>query len=109
MKKHIANLTWLILFCLTTYYAYVYANGMIANLQDKRTFIELLIIAFLAGISASSLIHRMIISKTSNSLNMYKRELEKESIGSTESSARIKVLESKIQVLEKALQDALNK
>jgi hypothetical protein len=82
---------------------------MIANLQDKRTFIELLIIAFLAGISASSLIHRMIISKTSNSLNMYKRELEKESIGSTESSARIKVLESKIQVLEKALQDALNK
>lgn len=40
-------------------------------------------------------------------LNSYKRELEKESISSTESSSRVKVLESKIEVLEKALENAL--
>ena len=42
-----------------------------------------------------------------NALNSYKRELEKESISSTESSSRVKVLESKIEVLEKALENAL--
>ncbi len=40
-------------------------------------------------------------------INSYKRELEKESISSTESSSRVKVLESKIEVLEKALENAL--
>ena len=39
----------------------------------------------------------------------YKRELEKESIAGDEASAQIKVLESKIEVLEKALEQALNK
>jgi len=42
-----------------------------------------------------------------NTLNSYKRELEKESITSTESSSRVKVLEAKIEVLEKALENAL--
>ena len=40
-------------------------------------------------------------------INSYKRELEKESIASDESSAKVKVLESKIQVLEKALENAI--
>jgi hypothetical protein len=44
-----------------------------------------------------------------NKINSYKRELEKESVTSIESAARVKVLESKIQVLEKALENALNK
>ena len=39
----------------------------------------------------------------------YKRELEKESIAGDEASAQIKVLKSKIEVLEKALEQALNK
>ena len=40
-------------------------------------------------------------------LNSYKRELEKEAISSSENSSRVKVLESKIEVLEKALENAL--
>lgn len=39
--------------------------------------------------------------------NAYKRELEKGSISNTSSEAKIKVLENKITVLEKALDDAL--
>ena len=39
----------------------------------------------------------------------YKRELEKGSITNTSSEAKIKVLENKITVLEKALDDALKK
>ena len=46
---------------------------------------------------------------TSKKAKAYKRELEKESIAGTEASAQIKVLESKIEVLEKALQQALDK
>ena len=42
-------------------------------------------------------------------LKAYKRELEKSSITSDESDSKVKVLESKIEVLEKALKDALNK
>lgn len=42
-------------------------------------------------------------------LKAYKRELEKNSISSDESDSKVKVLESKIEVLEKALNDALNK
>ncbi len=45
----------------------------------------------------------------SRKLKVYKRELEKSSINSDESDSKVKVLESKIEVLEKALKDALNK
>ncbi len=45
----------------------------------------------------------------SRKLKAYKRELEKNSISSDESDSKVKVLESKIEVLEKALKDALNK
>jgi hypothetical protein len=41
-------------------------------------------------------------------LNIYQRKLEKESISSDENAAKVKVLESKIQVLEKALENAIN-
>ncbi len=45
----------------------------------------------------------------SRKLKAYKRELEKSSINTDESDSKVKVLESKIEVLEKALKDALNK
>jgi len=45
----------------------------------------------------------------SRKLKAYKRELEKSSISTDESDSKVKVLESKIEVLEKALKDALNK
>ena len=43
------------------------------------------------------------------SAKAYKRELEKESVASVEASSQVKVLEQKIEVLEKALKQALEK
>ena len=42
-----------------------------------------------------------------NKIKAYQRQLEKESISSDDNSARVKVLEQKIEVLEKALENAL--
>ena len=41
--------------------------------------------------------------------NAYKRELEKDSLSNTTNEAKIQVLENKITVLEKALDDALKR
>lgn len=50
------------------------------------------------------------LMRTINEKNTaYKRQLEKTSVSSTESSSRVEVLEAKIKVLEKALEDALKK
>ena len=49
------------------------------------------------------------LNSKNDKINSYKRELERESISSDEAGAKVKVLESKIQVLEKALENALNK
>ncbi|MBQ3310507.1 hypothetical protein IJG72_00365 [bacterium] len=45
----------------------------------------------------------------SRKLKNYKRELEKNSVLTDESDSKVKVLESKIKVLEKALDEALKK
>ena len=62
-------------------------------------------IGFLTGI----LLMNILLFVKNKKINSYKRQLEKESISSDENEARVKVLESKIQVLEKALENALKK
>lgn len=42
-------------------------------------------------------------------LNAYKRELEKSSVKKDSSSSQVKVLQAKVEVLERALKEALNK
>lgn len=64
---------------------------------------------FLCGsIIGMSLVGLKVNTKNST-INSYKRELEKESIVADENSSRVKVLEQKIEVLEKALENALGK
>lgn len=67
------------------------------------------ILLFVSGIIFGVFIMQFFLDRSSSALRAYKRELEKESISSTESSSQIKVLESKIEVLEKALKQALGK
>ena len=69
---------------------------------------KVLILLFTGGVTAGVLIMTFFLDKSESSLKMYKRELEKEFIAGTESSSQIKVLESKIEVLEKALKQALD-
>ena len=64
---------------------------------------------FISGFLLGILLLLIKMKFKNNKLSSYKRELEKELINSTENVAKIKVLESKIQVLEKALEKALNK
>ena len=62
---------------------------------------------FLKGFLFGIVLMLFFLKVKTSKLNTYKRELEKESIQSVESSSRVKVLESKIEVLEKALENAL--
>lgn len=64
---------------------------------------------FLFGFALGIFLMNLKLIVKNDKLNSYKRELEKESISSTENSSRVKVLESKIEVLEKALENALKK
>lgn len=64
---------------------------------------------FTIGLTVGVIATCIIWTKITKKINLYKRELEKESINSTEANSQVKVLEQKIEVLEKALQQALNK
>ena len=71
-----------------------------------KTYIIYAII-FLSGVLTGILLMGFKLKVKNSKLNSYKRELEKEAISSSENSSRVKVLESKIEVLEKALENAL--
>ena len=62
---------------------------------------------FISGIGIGIVLMFFKLNVKNDKINSYKRQLEKESISSDENSAKVKVLESKIQVLEKALENAL--
>ena len=66
-----------------------------------------LVITFVGGVVLGLLLMNFFIIIKNKKIDVYKRQLEKEAISSDENAARVKVLESKIQVLEKALENAL--
>ena len=66
-------------------------------------------ITFATGFILGILLMTIFIIVKNKKINVYQRKLEKESISSDENSAKVKVLEAKIQVLEKALENALNR
>ena len=66
-----------------------------------------LAVVFACGFLFGIFLMNLKVNVKNDKINSYKRELEKESIASSESSSRVKVLESKIEVLEKALENAL--
>lgn len=109
MKKHIITLFWLILFCTSAYFSYNIGLNIYKQFANPQALLETFSCIFIAGFAICATILNLLHTNTSESLNIYKRELEKESIDKTENSSRIKVLESKIQVLEKALDEALKK
>lgn len=64
---------------------------------------------FVLGVLTGIILMSVKLRLKNTKINTYKRELEKESISGSEAEARVKVLESKIEVLEKALEKALKK
>lgn len=66
------------------------------------------LIVFLSGIILGMCFVALKLNVKNAKIDTYKRELEKESITADENSSKVKVLEQKIEVLEKALENALN-
>lgn len=64
---------------------------------------------FISGVGIGIFLMFLKLNVKNDKINSYKRELEKESVVSDENSAKVKVLQSKIEVLEKALENALKK
>lgn len=98
MKKLLYGLLLLAISAFLLIYGYSSLTGKL-----------LLLCTFVSGMGFGMFLMFLKLNVKNDKLNSYKRELEKESIASDAHSARVKVLESKIQVLEKALDDALNK
>lgn len=95
MKKLI--LLFLILVSIVlAFYLYMSLTGNIAKVLE-----------FIVGAIFGILLMNIMILSKNKKISSYARELEKESIASTENSSKVKVLEAKIEVLEKALQNAL--
>ena len=65
------------------------------------------LLTFIAGSIVGILLMNLFLVVKDKKIMTYKRQLEKESISSDENAAKVKVLEAKIQVLEKALENAL--
>ena len=65
------------------------------------------LIIFFLGVFSVIFFFAPLYTSLKEKFNAYKRELEKGSISNSNGEAKIKVLENKITVLEKALEDAL--
>ena len=98
MKKNIYAFILVLLSTFLGWYSYAYLSGIY-----KLSGI------FISGVGYGIFFMLLRLNVKNKKLDSYKRELEKESISSDENLARVKVLESKISVLEKALENALKK
>ncbi len=98
MKQSLYGLLLLILSILSSWYSYTYLSG-----KSELAGI------FISGAGFGIFLMFLKLKVKNSKINLYKRELEKESVASDENIAKVKVLESKIKVLEKALENALQK
>ena len=69
----------------------------------------LILTVYIMGSWAAIFFVKPFLMKSKEKEGAYERRLEKTSVSNDESNAKVKVLENKIQVLEKALEDALKK
>ena len=111
MKKIVFFITNITLLALFVYIGY---NNMVALLAHNPNISHTeLYYVFLSTITISIVIGiylaKISFVKQQKKLLEYERELEKRGIARDESSSRVKILENKIDVLEKALKEALNK
>lgn len=71
--------------------------------------INIILAFFVAGLLAGIMWSMAFYFPVQKKLKEYQRQLEKTSVQSNEDSSKVEVLEAKIQVLEQALQSALEK
>ena len=86
--------------------------ALLMNLSPHTLTFDLAVytlIVFILGILSVVFFTAPLYFSLKEKYNAYKRELERGSISNTSAEAKIGVLENKITVLEKALDDALRK
>lgn len=101
----------IIIFAEFSYVGYSNFTALLAHnpkISYTELFYVLLTVATLSMVIGVYIMTFLNI-KREKKISEYKRELERRGIDRDESSSKVKVLESKIEVLEKALKDALNK
>ena len=84
--------------------------GAILNLTPQTFTMNMslyTLLVFILGELSAIFLFAPLYMSLKEKFNAYKRELEKGSISNTSAEAKIQVLENKITVLEKALDDAL--
>jgi len=69
----------------------------------------LILISVLVGAGIAGLESIAVVARLKEKNKNYRMEYEKSSLKTVENNDKVKILESKIEVLEKALKDALNK
>ena len=109
--KNFRRMLWVVVLCLALYYQYKFSIDIKSVVQPEllRKIFSFGVVSFTAGMAFVAVVYGFMFSKVTDSVNQYKRELEKASINKNESNSKVKVLESKIEVLEKALDEALKK
>lgn len=73
------------------------------------SLVQIILFDFVAGLLVGIFWAAAFYIQVQKKLKEYQRKLEKTSVQSTEDSSKVSVLESKIEVLEKALKSALDK
>ncbi|MBE7703388.1 MAG: hypothetical protein E7Z89_04975 [Cyanobacteria bacterium SIG28] len=98
MKNLFINLLLIVLAGFCAWYSYTNLSGI----YSQAGF-------FVSGLLTGIFLMNLKLNVKNDRITSYQRQLEKEAISSDENSAKVKVLEQKIEVLEKALENALNK
>ena len=113
MKSFFLNFTTLVMIGVLGYAAWVNrANSMQFDFVSAGIHCSggvILLVSFIFGFAAAVIFMLQFLDKKNTAVKAYERRLEKTSVSNDESSAKIKVLESKIQVLEKSLEEALKR
>ncbi len=99
----------IVIFAEFGYLGYTNFMGLLAhnpNMSHTELFYVILTVSTLSMVVGIYLMTFLNLKKEKQ-LVEYKRELERRGVDRDESSSKVKVLESKIVVLEKALQEAI--
>lgn len=93
----------------TTIQFMLWLPGKHGSLAAHINLVNLIFFILIAGIISGALWAASFYLSAKDKLKEYQKKLEKSSIQTSEDSSKVAVLESKIEVLEKALQAALEK
>lgn len=118
--KIIFNILSIVMFVAVVFLAYLNLNTSLSFVIWKglhssnllvyhSRFFQVILLVFILGILVGSCWAAAFYSPLNKKLKEYQRKLERTSVQSNDGSARVDVLEAKIEVLEKALQSALEK